>query len=130
MKKQVTYIITVALLIFGIAGCLIYDYMYKEHRDIASEEVDYTLSSNDLKNVMRTDSVSGQFIDKVIQTEGVITSIEQNSIVINDVIQVDFVNTDLSILKPEATLSIKGRCVGYDDLLEVVKIDQATITNQ
>ncbi|TBN04414.1 hypothetical protein EYD45_07295 [Hyunsoonleella flava] len=129
MKKKTAYIIAFSVFTLGVLACAVYGYMYKEHRDIATEEVDYSLSSNDLKNVMRTDSVSGQFIDKVIKTEGVITSIEQNSVVLNNVIQVNFINTDVSMLKPEATLSIKGRCVGYDDLLEVVKIDQATITN-
>ncbi|GGD05379.1 hypothetical protein [Hyunsoonleella pacifica] len=129
MKKKIIYIITISIILLGVTGYGIYGYMYKAHRNIASEEVDYSLSSNDLKNVMRTDSVSGQFIDKVVKTEGVITSVEQNSVILNNVIQVNFINTDMSTLEPKAILSIKGRCVGYDDLLEVVKIDQATITN-
>ncbi len=129
MKKKIIYIITISIVLLGFAGYAIYGYMYKPHRDISSEDIDYSLSSNDLKNVMRADSVSSQFIDKVIKTEGVITSVEQNSVVLNDVIQVNFINTDVSILKLKTTLSVKGRCVGYDDLLELVKIDQATITN-
>ncbi|GAB1858209.1 hypothetical protein MHTCC0001_30460 [Flavobacteriaceae bacterium MHTCC 0001] len=129
MKMRVTNILVIAIVLFGLIGYSIYGYMYREHRHIASEDIDYTLSSNDLKNIMRVDTLSDQFIDKVIQTEGIITAVEQNSVLINDAIQVNFTNTDVSALQPQATLSIKGRCVGYDDLLEVVKIDQATITN-
>ena len=32
-------------------------------------------------------------------------------------------------LRPGTKISIKGRCVGYDDLLEIVKIDQAVLLN-
>lgn len=125
MKKRNAYITLTALTLFGILSYSVYSYMYQEHRDISSEEIDYSLNPNDLKNAM-----SNQFVDKVIQTEGVITSIEQNSIVIDDIVQVNFINTDISTLQPKITIKIKGRCLGYDDLLEVVKIDQATIINQ
>ncbi len=130
MKKKNMYITLTTLLLFSILGYYIYSYIYQEHRDIASEDIEYSLSPNDLKNVMSIDSMSHQFIDRVIQTKGLIISVEQNSVVIDDIVQVNFINTDTNTLQAGTTLSIKGRCVGYDDLLEVVKIDQATIINQ
>ncbi|MGC6430510.1 MAG: hypothetical protein ACON5F_05670 [Jejuia sp.] len=130
MKKKASYIIAITTIVLGITGYTIYGYMYKAHRDIASEGIDYNLTSDYLQKAMRVDSTSKKIIDRVIQTEGVITSIEQNSVVINDAIQVNFTKTDISNLQPQTKLTIKGRCVGYDDLLELVKIDQAIITNQ
>ncbi len=130
MKKKASYIIAIIIIVLGITGYTIYGYMYQAHRDISSEGIDYYLTSDYLKKAMGVDSTSKKIIDKVIQTEGIITSIEQNSVIINDAVQVNFTKTDISNLQPRIKLIIKGRCVGYDDLLELVKIDQATITNQ
>jgi len=125
IKKQYFFFIAIAAIL--ISSYAIYSYVYKEHRNIAEEKVDYKMSVQQLGNTMRTSDTAEALIDKVIQTNGIITAIEQNSVTLNDMVQVDFDQDYMNQLSQKSTITIKGRCVGYDDLLELVKIDQATI---
>ncbi len=127
MKKK--YLILGLLLVALGAGYFLNQYLYKGHRDIAAELVDFELKPEDLNRLMSNAESSSDYIDKVIQIQGQITSIEQQAITLNDQVQVNFINHNINELKVASTLKIKGRCVGYDDLLELVKIDQATIIN-
>jgi len=126
------------LLIFGLATLVLvviasfftYNYMYKPHRNIAEEEATVTISAEELQKNFSDENNTLKLTDKVVKVSGIISAIEQKTtLVIDDKIQVDF-NIDNQINKEliEGTMIIiKGRCVGYDDLLEIVKIDQAIL---
>ena len=129
MKKKKLYIILGFLIVLLITGYSVYKYMYKDHRNIASESVDFELNTLQLNTGMSTSQGAVNYIDRVIQTHGIITAVEQNTIILDDKVQVNF-STDSSIALSEGVeVHIKGRCVGYDDLLELVKVDQATLLN-
>lgn len=131
MKKKTLYIVLTGLLVILVSAYAIKSYMYKAHRNIATEVIDYEIQTTVLSEAMHDSKQALKYIDKVIQTSGVITTIEQNSVLIDDKVQVNFINNNtLNSLSVSDTVIIKGRCVGYDDLLELVKIDQATIINQ
>jgi len=49
---------------------------------------------------------------------------------LNDKVSVGLESDLIASLKVGASLTVKGRCLGYDELLEIVKIDQATIINK
>ena len=104
--------------------------MYKPHRNIAEEEAIVTISAEELQKNFSDENNTLKLTDKVVKVSGIISAIEQKTtLVIDDKIQVDF-NIDNQINKEliEGTMiTIKGRCVGYDDLLEIVKIDQAIL---
>jgi len=116
-------------LLFAIIGIVAYNYMYQDHRDIASEKFDFELKPSLLSIAMSNTNEAVNYVDRVIQTEGIITAIEQNSVILDDLVQVNFSADDLNALSIRKKVTIKGRCVGYDDLLELVKIDQATLVN-
>ncbi|PWL38691.1 hypothetical protein DKG77_10610 [Flagellimonas aquimarina] len=122
-KKTIGSVLLLAVILLSVA---VYNYLYKGHRNIAEEEIAHELSTKKLSDALRIDNASVSYIDKVIQTNGKITAIERNTIVIDNSVQVSF-QGNVQGLTMENTISIKGRCVGYDDLLEVVKIDQAII---
>lgn len=126
-KKKYIIVGFFALLIIGGLGG--YNYIYKDHRDIAAEKVDFELKPPVLLELMSNSLEAKKYTDKVIKTYGTITSIEQNSIILDNKTQVNFKIGDVSKLSLGAEVIVKGRCVGYDDLLELVKIDQATILN-
>lgn len=131
MKKKTLYIALVVVSIILVSAYAIKSYIYKAHRDIATEVIDYEMQTTALSDVMHNSKQALKYIDKVVKTSGVITAVEPNSILIDDKVQVNFINNNmLNNLSPSSTIIIKGRCVGYDDLLEIVKIDQATIINQ
>lgn len=132
MKKK--KIIILALILIAIIGSgIVYDYTFNsEHRDIANEDATISLSAKELFSHFQNDETlaTSNYLDKVIEIEGIITSIENDGVVLSGQIQVLF-NTELMPkLENETALTIKGRCVGYDELLEMVKIDQATIISQ
>ena len=119
--------IGILLLLLGIIGFASYQYMYQPHRDIASEKVDFELTPKALKAALSSNNEENEYLNKVIQTAGKISAVDQHSVTLDDIIQINFESDLPSYLNPESTLTIKGRCIGYDDLLELVKIDQATI---
>ncbi|MEX0314872.1 MAG: hypothetical protein AB3N18_11885 [Allomuricauda sp.] len=104
-----------------------YKYLNPEQRNIATETARYELSANDLFSGFTTDGDA--YIDQVLLTSGEVTEVEKNSVTLDDKVLVNFITAPLSKVEKGSHISIKGRCIGYDDLLELVKIDQATITN-
>lgn len=127
MRKKILLLILV--LIVGGAG--FYFYMYKGHRDIASESVDFSLTVANLqKEFTENDSLSNlKYADKTIDIYGKTTSIdlEHHTIVIDEKVSAVFKDSILPKIKLQAPIKIKGRFVGYDDLLEEFKVDQVSI---
>lgn len=126
MKVKKTYIAFTILLAILIGCIAIYKYMYQKPRDIAQEHVDFDISPQLLNENMSDPQKATNYIDKVVLIKGTITAIEQNSVIFDNAIQINFNAENLNSFSIQDQIEIKGRCVGYDDLLELVKIDQAT----
>ncbi|RNC88282.1 MAG: hypothetical protein ED556_03615 [Winogradskyella sp.] len=129
MKKK--RLIFIALFLSIIAALAVYNYVFNaKHRDIAKEEAAVAMSAAEISNLFKTDesTATTNYLDQVVQLTGRITSIEDGQIVLDDGAQISFINPiDVSKYSQGKTLEIKGRCVGYDELLELVKIDQSTL---
>jgi cell division protein YceG involved in septum cleavage len=132
MKNQKVIVLAVIVLAI-VMGVGVYDYTFNsKHRDIANEEATITLSAKELFSHFQKDELlaTTNYLDKVIEIEGTITSIEEGEVVLSNQIQVRFKTELMPKVVNEASIIIKGRCVGFDELLEMVKIDQATIINK
>lgn len=130
MKKERIIIISVVFLFAIITAGVVYNYVFNSaHRNIATEDASMVLSANELHTHFLNDEVSAtaKYLDKVLETTGEITSVENNDVTLSNKIQVSFNSEDLPKAQNGASVTIKGRCVGYDELLEMVKIDQALI---
>lgn len=128
MKKN-ALIIIVLLVAIGLG---IYFYMYKDHRDIASEDASFSITVNTLQTEFTdNDSVANKkYLDHTIEVYGKISNVDvsSNAVVLDEKIFGTFKNAmpkDLTVGKP---LKIKGRFIGYDDLLGEFKIDQVTVS--
>ena len=56
---------------------------------------------------------------------GVVTAVEDNTLTLNNVLVAQFeISPTVTI---DQQLTLKGRCIGYDDLFEVVVLDQSII---
>jgi len=130
MKGKKPYIVLSIVLLLIILAISAYNYMYKEHRNIATENVSFNVSASELNSDLSTPDKASEYIDKVVQVHGNVTAIEQNDVVIDDKVQVSFIEKVANSLSTQNQITIKGRCVGYDDLLELVKIDQATLIHE
>lgn len=123
-KRYVILAVVVVLLALVVFA---YKRLYKDHRNIATEKALIEVSALQLENDMGQDAKAPLYIDKAIKTHGSITAIEKNSIMIDDRVQANFANGVPGNLAKGSRITVKGRCVGYDDLLEIVKIDQAIV---
>ena len=111
------------------AGAGLYFYAYKGHRDIATEDADYELTVSGLsKEFSEGDSLANsKYADKTIQIYGKVTNIDlpSHTIIIDEKLSAEFTDSILPKINLHDPIKIKGRFVGYDDLLEEYKVDQA-----
>lgn len=122
------------LLIFGffviITALLLYNYVYKNHRDISNEKESFAISVVDLKNdYNKNDSLANaKYLDKTIIIYGKISSLDlTNNILTVDTILSATVKDKNTVLKVNDSIKLKGRFIGYDDLLEEFKMDECSI---
>ena len=125
MKKKLL-IVLVIVIIFGFAG---YKYVYKDHRDVSSEEAAFKITLADLKaDFEKNDSVANtKYLDKAIAIYGEVTSLDlaTNEIIIDSNLSAT-IKGKVNVKKGDK-VTVKGRFIGYDDLLKEYKIDNCVI---
>lgn len=124
MKKK-ALLIGVLLLIVGVFG---YNYIYQDHRDIPTETAAYKVNAEEfiLEFTNSTETAQAKYLNKTIIINGEITAQQNNSITLNSAIFCSLL--DQNPIPEKKKVSIKGRLIGYDDLLKEIKLDQCTIT--
>ncbi|MCK7590100.1 OB-fold putative lipoprotein [Subsaxibacter sp. CAU 1640] len=125
MKKWL--VIIILILILGVVG---YNYVYQDHRNISEETAEFTLSADEIKNEFLSDNSSSEakYLNKTVIVNGKVSEIDMNSITLNSSVFCQLNNSDYKQLKIGSNTKIKGRIIGYDDLLEQIKMDQCTIS--
>lgn len=114
--------------IIGAVFFLGYDYLFPEHRSIQDEPPRFSLEANLFFNEFEANSKQAEtkYLDQTISVIGVVTSVNPQNLTINRKIFCKFENTaDMPKLKD--SIQLKGRCIGYDDLLEEIKLDKCSI---
>lgn len=119
--------VIIVLLIFGaFIAYAVFQYSMKPPAKIESKTVDFTGTSTDFLAKVSTDFSAWQ--DKVVVITGEITTSDSNGITLNDQIFCQFrEDVDKTAIKENQKITLKGRVIGYDDLLEEVKLDQCII---
>jgi len=124
--------IVVVLVLILMASVAVYFYAYKSHRNIADEAAVFSIEAQNLKSEFNS-SIEGatqKYANETIIIYGIVSMLDLDSkiITLNENISVQGIQ-EISTIQPNQKLTIKGRLVGYDDLLEEIVIDQATIQN-
>jgi hypothetical protein len=125
MKKWIFLVVLLVVSIF------IYNYIYQNHRNINNEKAEYKLTAFDILNNFSIDPVHSEtkYLNKTIEVIGNITNQTKNTITLDQIVFCQF-TTNINIqLKDHSQIKIKGRFIGYDDLLEEIKLDQCNIIN-
>ncbi|WP_370478223.1 OB-fold protein [Tamlana flava] len=119
------------LVVFIIAGISIYAYLNKNHRDIASEASSFNLSSEKLIAEFSINPIDSEqkYLNKTIEVSGLMTNLNPDNLTLNDKVFCQFSNEIRQTPSNNSQIIIKGRFIGYDDLLEEIKLDQCTIIN-
>ena len=123
MKKKIVFLIVMLVLVVGAYTG--YKYLYKDHRDITKEVAIMEASAVQLQEQFQNNMAEG-LVNKTLVVTGVITQIEGNTITIDDKVHCSFKNVLGNITIGDG-VRLKGRCIGYDDLFEIVKLDQSTL---
>lgn len=127
MKKRI--IITLVFLIG--TGALLYGYygfLYKEVRDVSSEASAFTVTAKKLSDEYSANAVHAdvKYLNKTIELNGLVTDVKDSLVIINHKVVCGF---DAAVGNPgiNKNITIKGRCIGFDELFGEVKLDQCTI---
>ena len=122
------------IVIFGViimAAIIGYNYIYQDHRDIEHEKVEFFVSSEEIASqfVENVTASEQKYLNKTIEVSGLITEISKKDLTLDDKVFCQFSEAIKTSVKNKSKIKIKGRVIGYDDLLEQVKLDQCTIIN-
>lgn len=120
-------LLLVVVLLF-IISAIVYNYVYKNHRNISSEEAVYSIEVNELfQEFLTNQEVSNtKYANKTIEIYGTITTLdlENQTIVLNEQLSLSGEKDEFHTLNVGEKHTFKGRFVGFDDLLEELKMDQ------
>mgnify|MGYP006071633269 FL=1 len=122
MKKKII------LFIIVLAGFLIIiNYIFPEHRSIETEKPLYSTEANLVfkEFIDNLTLAELKYLDQTIAVTGVITSLSSDNLTINNRISCKF-DSPVSGFSINDSIAIKGRCLGFDDLLEEIKLDQCS----
>jgi hypothetical protein len=121
MKKKIAVVFFIAVIIVVLG----YNYVYQNHRDIASSDATSSFTPSELKVLFTDEDASNDLraLDQVIEVSGIATDVKATSITLDGEVFIELSKDHDAEINQFYT--IKGRCLGYDDLLEEVKIDQA-----
>jgi len=123
-KKFRIILFTIAMV--GILAFTGYNYvMYGGARNLSSEETAYKVSSKSISTefASNVETANKKYLEKAIVIEGTITKITGTEVIIDDSIICNLKELDPSITKNQV-ITLKGRVVGYDDLMGELKLDQ------
>lgn len=120
-----------AIFIFVAAGLSIYYYVYQGHRNIDSEKAAYTLETADLqKEFTANDSLAFvKYQNQTIELRARITLIDldNNALVLDNKVFATFNDSLPRDLNTNQIFNVKGRFLGYDELLDEFRMDQSSI---
>jgi hypothetical protein len=131
MKKKILLGMLLLLIIASLG--FLYLYSYKAHRDISLEKVDYVVTISGLEREFTANERSAytKYQNKIIELTAAVSGIDSTSkgIVLEEKVFATFKDSLPKKITSGKTLKIKGRFLGYDELLGEFKIDQSSVTH-
>lgn len=125
MKK----IFLIPILAISFLGLSCYYYvMYGGARDLSTEETAYTVSASDITAEFTADleASNKKYLEKPIAITGTVTTLNDSSVALDHTI-IGTLKNPVSNIKKNQSIVLKGRVVGYDDLMGELKLDQCFI---
>lgn len=120
LKKNKVIAIVVSLLTISF---FVYQYTFRPNESIEDISPEYSGTSIDFIRLATTNFDSWN--TKVVHLTGEITALDKNGFTLNNKLFCQFKNEDdSSDVKANQTITIKGRVIGYDDLLEELKLNE------
>ncbi|MFD0862374.1 hypothetical protein ACFQ1M_09135 [Sungkyunkwania multivorans] len=126
--KRIAFIILIVIIVLFFG----YRYLYQEHRDVAQENAIYSVSAVTLGKEFTENNTAAtaKYLDQTIGVSGVVTEVDAEGFTLDNTIYCKLLDVSFNSQSLKGSLQVKGRCIGYDELLELVKLDQVTILDQ
>ena len=107
---------------------------YSPHKNWSNEKIEFSLNSKELSSLYINDSKIANtiYLNKFIEVIGKVTSIEKNIIIIDESIVCSLdpskkINSNFVI---NNIYKVKGRCIGFDDLFNEVRLDYCSLSTE
>ena len=126
MRRKAIFILVLGLIIF-----LGYQYIYQDHRVIENEKPDFIVTSDSIFQKFSEDQKQSEtfYLDRTLEISGTVTEVNANDLTLDNKIFCKFIEIN-STINLNDKVSLKGRCIGFDELLEQVKLDQCNLLNK
>ena len=128
LKRKLKILVTLVVVVIVSFFSMRY-YVYNAgKRDIQSEDTAFAVTSKAIvaEFTSNTTASNKKYLEKPVAVSGIVTSVDDKEVIIDN-----SVNCNLSVanksFKNGQKVTVKGRVIGYDDLLGEVKLDQCSI---
>lgn len=117
----------IGILLFGaLVAYGVLSYMYKPHAQIEDQKITFTGDAASL--IKKASSNETAIINSIVAIEGKVTNKATDGFTLSGSIFCQpKENAMLGQIKEGQSIKVKGRFIGYDDLLEEVKLDQVIL---
>ena len=124
-KNKVVFIASVMMvLVVGVVN--VYQYISMSPKDVVEITPEYVGDATEF-NFLVTDNLS-YWTGKVVQISGKVTELTEYGVVMNGTIFCQFENgDDLQSIVENQQINIKGKLVGFDEILMEIKLNQCIL---
>jgi hypothetical protein len=124
-KNKVVFIASVMMvLVVGVVN--VYQYISMSPKDVVEITPEYVGDATEF-NFLVTDNLS-YWTGKVVQITGKVTELTECGVVMNGTIFCQFENgDDLQSIVENQHINIKGKLVGFDEILMEIKLNQCIL---
>ena len=125
LSKRSKIALTILVLII-LGGAYAYKVAYKPHKTIDEREVKFSGIAKDFIENVKQDATVWQ--DVVVELTGQVTALDEQGLTIEETVYCQLQDkTQLENIAQGQSITIKARMIGFDDLLEELKLDQTKI---
>ena len=126
LKKNKVVFISSAMMVLTVGTGYVYQYISMSPKDVVEITPEYVGDATEF-NFLVTDNLS-YWTGKVVQIIGKVTQLTEDGVVINGTIFCQFKNKDdLQSIVENQQINIKGKLVGFDEILMEIKLNQCIL---
>ena len=128
MTKKMKIIGASVLLIAIVGFSSVYYVFNGGARDLASEETAFSVNSQSILAEFAQNTQNKKYLDKAVAISGTVTAVSPTEVTLDGSIICGLSVADSTIQKHQKII-VKGRVVGFDDLMGELKLDQSSCIN-
>lgn len=124
MNKKLKFSL-IFLFVFIVLAFTLYNYaMHSGKRNLESEKANFSITSSQINTEFNKNPeiASKKYLEKAIEIKGIVSEINNNQLILDHSIVCQCA-LKLNVKKGEI-VTVKGRFVGFDDLMSELKLDQ------